>query len=109
MRWMKNNATIDIINAEAGNVKLRFEAKSFNKDRILEVYLNNKLIDSYSIGMNFTKIEIDNLDLIYNRNTISFYTPYGCEEHWVQGISIIDDGKRCISIAFQNISIQVPK
>ena len=109
MRWMKNNATIDIINAEAGNVKLRFEAKSFKKDRILEVYLNNKLIDSYSIGMNFTKIEIDNLDLIYNRNTISFYTPHGCEEHWVHGISFVDDGKRCISIAFQNISIQVPK
>jgi hypothetical protein len=104
-RWMSTDATIKTIDWQEGEMRLSFLARSFERPRKLVVYLNGKNVGEYPNGLNNTAISIRNLKFAAGNNTITFHSPEGCANQENKFRTIIEDDIRCISFAFQNISI----
>jgi len=104
IRWMEDVAILKIITPEAGKAEFEFDTKSFNRKRELEVYLNNKLIGTYVIGTEWSRIKIGEINLLEGENMVTFYTTNGCEEQMIWDIF---NEKRCISLAFRDVSLEI--
>ena len=104
-RWMENNATLIIVNPyqESIKVKIKFVAISFYKARTLNVYLNDELLNSHLIGTKGEEILSPQITVPPGENTIKFYTPQCCDKP--SDLSEECKDSRCLSIAFQNISL----
>jgi len=107
-RWIRDNATLYIIIHEPMTVSISFNTRSYKKNRTLYIYTNGKFHTSYNIDVNGSLV-IMKMSVYPGVNTIDFYTKDGCEENVVQCISMVDDNRRCVSIEFQNISIEYAK
>ena len=107
-RWMSNDATVEVIDSQEEDMILAFETRSFEKNRTLEVFLNNRLVGEYSVGLNYTQINIPNLRFAAGNNTLVFHTQDGCakQPNRFRAMNLNDELYRCVSFAFQNISIR---
>lgn len=102
-RWMSNNATL-LIHSPQGNVSiLSFKVLSFYRPRTLQIYLNDELIHEQKIPTKFVTVRIP-IMLKKGVNTIRFFTPDGCQRP-SDIPELKNRGSRCLSFAFQNISL----
>jgi len=100
-RWSSNNASIFVYSTENKNSTISFKVSNFDKQRTLQVYLNNDLIEKQIIS---SPIEIKmSLKFKMGDNIISFYNSDGCQRP--SDISESNNDQRCLSFAFQNITI----
>jgi len=108
-RWIKDNATLKIITPESIIANITFNVMSYKKNRTLYVYLNGKLNSNFNIGTEKSLIRIENISLFEGENIINFYTKDKCDRNVTYCISLIDRSDGCISLAFQNITIEYYK
>jgi hypothetical protein len=104
-RWMSNNATLWVLNAQDGAMELGFEARSLGKNRELDVYVNNEHVGRYAISQDYSRKEVRGMRLKTGDNVVSFYTPDGCIQQENLLRSMLEDETRCVSLAFRNISV----
>ena len=100
-RLMSNNATIQIINPtnETIEAKLKFVVTSIYQPRTLNLYINNKQIESYNIGViypNKTNISAPTFTIRSGSNIVKLYTPEGM---------VVHDDLREVSMGFQNVRL----
>jgi hypothetical protein len=102
-RWMSQNATILLFNHNNSIEKtnLRFDVRSFYKNRTLEIYLNEKIISKHSINNSVTINQP--LELLPGRNEIKFYSLDGCDIPTNINSTWCDF--RCLSFAFKDIIV----
>jgi len=107
-RWMSNNASLIIFNplATPVSVRLKFIAVSFAKERTLQLYLDDNLMDILPIKPGVGEPYVTSQLRIAASSTIivSLYTPEGAESPATLGTS---SDNRSLSIAFQSIKILV--
>jgi hypothetical protein len=97
MRWIEKEATIDFIVLEKGNFTLEFFTFSFYKDRIIKVYIDDKLISFLNIKTRGSTKKIS-MSLDPGVHTIRFVAD-GCDSPYRLSIS---EDKRCLSVAIVN-------
>lgn len=102
-RWTSNNATISIYSPGNRDSCLSFDVLNFYKPRTLQVCLNDELIHEQNIPTSFVELEIP-VKLKEGENILRFYTPDGCQRP-VDIPELENKDPRCLSLAFQNISI----
>jgi hypothetical protein len=102
-RWTSNNATILIYSPENRDSNLSFNVGSFYKPRNFQVYLNNELIHEQNILTSFVEVEIP-VKLKQGENVLRFYTADGCQRP-VDIPELNNMDSRCLSLAFQNITL----
>lgn len=96
-RWMSNNATLFAIAPQPTEAKLSFSAKSFQTERVLEIFLDGKQIDSYQVDEAGKSISIP-VDLLAGENVFTFSIPE-------DSMQPLDSGGR--NVAFQEITLHV--
>ena len=79
------------------------EKCSHTLTRKLQVYLNDKLIHKQNIPTSFVEVEVS-VKLKEGENVLRFYTTDGCQRP-VDRPELKNKDSRCLSWAFQNISI----
>lgn len=94
-RWMSNNATLLAIAPESTEAKISFSAKSFRTEGALEIFLNGKSLDSYSIDEIGGSVSIP-VNLLAGENVFTFFIPEG---------SMQPPDSRGRSVAFQEITL----
>ena len=100
-RWMQGNSTIFLYSNDERYTHVSFNAQSFRKPRILEIYVNNDLIDRADISQYGSKVKLS-IPIEKGTNQIRFYSPDGCERPCdIQELKSSDS--RCLSLAFQDI------
>jgi uncharacterized membrane protein len=102
-RWMSNNATIFIYSPENRDSNLSFNVLSFYKQRTLQNYLNDDLINKQNVPTSFVEVEIP-VKLKEGENILKFYTPDGCQRP-CDIPELKNKDPRCLSLAFQNIML----
>ena len=100
-RLMSNNATIQIINPtnETIEAKLKFVVTSIYQPGTLNLYINNKQIESYNIGVihpNKTNISTPTITIRPGSNIVKLYTPEGV---------VVHGDSREVSMGFQNVRL----
>ena len=98
-RWMKNNGTIQIYNYETvkKTVKLKFYVKSNEKDRLIHLYLNDKLIDTFWAMTQGTEVFSPTISIDPGMNTLVFQSSDPCT------VPLKDT--RCLSLGINQIFI----
>ena len=102
-RWTSNNATISIYSPGNRDSCLSFDVLSFYKPRTLQVCLNDELTHEQNIQTGFVEVEIA-VKLKEGENIVRFYTPDGCQRPCDIPEQKNEDS-RCLSLAFQNVTI----
>lgn len=102
-RWMVGNADIDLINFEKNEmcVNFTFSTTTYGMDRLLQIFLNERLIDEITVHQGPEKKQVS-LDILLNSGTnkISFRDPTGGTV-----IDLMKDTRK-LSFMFHNISIR---
>jgi hypothetical protein len=102
-RWMRDDATLLLGSYEKVPSKLSFRAQSFNRPRTLNIYVDNYSEANVSIFTNWTAFNVP-IKLEKSAKILRFHASDGCERpHDISGLNNSDP--RCLSLAFQNISI----
>ena len=96
-RWMSNNATLFAIAPKPTEAEISFSARSFRTKRMLEIFLNGKLLDSYQVDEGGRSVSIP-VSLLAGENVFTFSIPEGSTQP-------PDSGGR--SMAFQEIAFHV--
>jgi hypothetical protein len=100
-RYMSQDATI-ILLPYPKRIKLNISIDAYKKPRILDLYLNGKLIDSYLINSFFTTIITPEITLEEEINFLKFHSREGCDIPAKTGDNSNDF--RCLSFAVKNIT-----
>ena len=100
-RHMSQNATILIYNFEntPKNVKFYLNISSSIKSRTLQFFLNNELVDSFSIPNQITEVVTSLLTILPGENILLFNSKEGCD--MPSKITLSND-TRCISFTLFN-------
>lgn len=101
--WMLNNATILSYSPEARYSNFSFETRSFYKPRLLEIYLNDKLVHQQIIKIKLEKINIP-FKFKEGENIIRLYSPDVCQRP-IDFPELKNNDTRCLSILFVNMTI----
>ena len=101
-RWIGKESNITYYSLNETKAELRFDVKSYYKNRELDVYVNDVFVNKFQINSfwNSEKIEIN---VNQEDNYIKFFSADGCDVP-KQLIGLNDT--RCLSFAFRNIEIQ---
>jgi hypothetical protein len=100
-RHMSQNATYILFNYEnLEKVKFYFNISSPFKTRTLNLYLNNKLIDSFIISEQTTTIATPLLNILPGENILLFNSKEGCD---IPSKIASSNDTRCISFTISNI------
>jgi hypothetical protein len=102
-RWISNNATMIVYSSQENESTLSTKVLSAYKSRILQVYLNDKLIHEQKIQTKSMKLEIP-IKLKKGENIFRFYTPEGCQRP-CDISELKSPDTRCLSFAFTNITV----
>jgi hypothetical protein len=107
-RWMSNNATLLIYNEQniTEEVNLSFKSRSLDRERHLEIYLNNELKEKMQILDYewFGNKTIIPLHLKPEFNEIKFHSIKGCQIP--EDIGIWEEDDRCLTVSFTNVNIR---
>jgi len=96
-RWMSNNASIQIYSDREKIMKL--ETTSYHKNRTLNVYVNNELVEKLEVAPHWNKTTTE-FRLQKGENIIRFVSKEGCD---VPKEVENSTDTRCLSFAFRNI------
>jgi len=101
-RWMSDNSSLAIYTPKEEKIKLRFGAWAFYRNRTMEVYLNNELIDKFNLMANTSKTFTTQLiELSKGENIIRFHSLEGCDVP--SEVNAWDNDYRCLSVCFFNV------
>jgi hypothetical protein len=103
-RWMQQNGTIYIYNSaeEPKEIKLKFYSQSLHKDRLINLILNDKLVDTFIVFKEGSLIFTRLLKLNPGENILKFHSLENCSS---PSEVIGNNDKRCLSIKIENFSI----
>jgi hypothetical protein len=104
VRWMEQNGTIIAINTRDKPVfvKLHFNSTAFNSEKNVEIYVNNRLLDTFIVHLENSNISTSIFSLKSGINSIKLHSLGECK---VIGKVIGNDDKRCVTIGLTNISL----
>jgi hypothetical protein len=103
-RWMKQDGQIIIYNSNDKDklTSIHFYLQSYYKDRTIELYFNDEVIDNFSVFKEGSEIYTPILNLKPGKNILKFHSNDICT-------SIADITKtmdyRCVSIELKNITL----
>lgn len=100
-RWMENNGTIRTYASEEKTVAIIFNAVSFSKPRLLEVYINNEKVFQKNINSKTVMVAVN---LKKGINIIKFYSPDGCDRP-INIPEMKNNDTSCLSFSFGGIEI----
>jgi len=102
-RYMSQNATILIYNNKGASkqVKFYFNISSPFKARTLQIYLNNKFIDSFTVTEKITEVVTPLITIQSGENILLFNSKEGCD---VPSKITVSNDTRCISFKIYNIN-----
>lgn len=105
-RWMSNDSKIIIYSGRNGEGILSFQAFSFYRPRVLEVYNGDILVDKKSIPASFDNFTLINIPISIKTeaNTIRLHTQEGCDEPCD---TIKNQDCRCLGLAVQGIKFSL--
>jgi mannosyltransferase len=103
-RWMQDKAIFFADSSIARNSQISFQAQSFRKSRVLEIYVNDILANRTEISPGMSSIKLL-IPLKKGLNKVKFSSQDGCERPSNVG-EIQNADRRCLSFAFQNISLK---
>jgi 4-amino-4-deoxy-L-arabinose transferase-like glycosyltransferase len=100
-RWMSDDANVSIYSESNKQVNLELGIKSYHKNRTLQIYSNDNLIESFVVNTNWNNASVD-LDLDEGENIIRFHSVEGCDAP-----SEVENSSdnRCLSFAFRDILV----
>jgi hypothetical protein len=103
-KWISSDATVILFNKNDVKEKTNFtfEIESFNKTRILELYLNDNLIGRDDIFDK--KVIFKEMELKPGENIIKFHSVSGCDRPTEIGLADCD--LRCLSFRVTNVHIK---
>lgn len=103
-RWMSQNSTLFVLTPKntGQNTTLNFSLWSFNRPRILDIYINDDYLSSYTITP--YKKEYINISYLFDlgKNIIRFHSREGCE---IPKEMDVNQDNRCLSFAFENMGV----
>ena len=101
--WMRSDASLLIRSQKNGTFYLVMNAKSFQRNRSLEIYPSNDPMASFEISPStFTSVTFP-IYLSKGSNIVRFHVPEGCERPCdIQELKNPDS--RCLCLAVQNVS-----
>lgn len=104
VRWMEQNGTIIVINTRDKPifVKLHFNSTAFNSEKNVEIYVNNRFIDTFIVHLENSNMSTTIFSLKSGINSIKLHSLEECK---VIGKVIGNDDKRCVTIGLTNISL----
>lgn len=102
--WMSGNAMLLINSSKNRTSILKFIAKSFYKNRTLEIYSGDELLNEVIVPSDrFVEIEAS-IHLAKGTNIMKLHVPEGCDKpDDIQELNSTDN--RCLSVAIQNIAL----
>lgn len=99
-RWMSQDASILIFCKKEGEkATIKFEVESFAKKRILQVFLNEKLLGEFVIENGSKTLVSLDMELKRDKNKLLFHSKEGCEAP--SEVNLQCD-VRCLSFKFAN-------
>ena len=102
-RWISTNTSLSIYSTQDRQAILSLNTISLNRSRILEVLSPDQNRTLFTVATNFTMISVPT-QLNKGENLFRFNTRDTCEKP--SDISELNSSdKRCLTIAFQNISL----
>lgn len=105
-RWMENNATLMIYSNDRSISDLSFNARSFQRPRTLEIYVNDHPQHIYAEIPNnrHATVNVPRINLNKGVNIVRFHVPEGCEKP-ADIPELNNPDRRCLSVAVQDIQI----
>jgi hypothetical protein len=101
--WMQADATISTILSDNRTAYLSLNARSFYRNRTLEIYSGDALTAQAVVPTWFINLSVP-MHLAKGKNTVRLHVPEGCESPSdIMDLNSADS--RCLSIAVQNITI----
>ena len=102
-RWMHADGGITILSSKNRTANLVLSARSFYRNRTLEIHLGDELLTSVAVPEGFINISVP-IYLRKGANTVRFHVPEGCERPSDKPeLNSPDD--RCLSLAVQNLTL----
>ncbi len=102
-RWMQDNATLVINSMQNLNGTLSLNAKSFYRNRTLEVFSGDMLVAQISVPETFINVSMP-ISLTKGVNTMRFHVTEGCDRPCdIEELNNIDS--RCLGVGIQNINV----
>jgi len=102
-RWMQDNATLVINSMQNLNGTLSLNAKSFYRNRTLQIFSNGVPAARITVPTSFINIRVP-VELENGANVVHLIVPEGCERPSDQQ-ELNNPDSRCISIAVQDLKI----
>ena len=103
-RWMSNDASIQVYSNGDQEAALNFRSWSFQRPRILEIYVNGKQMGKIVVPATKYLDSNNKISLKDGQNRIRFHAAESCDRPR-DNLEKSDD-LRCLSIAFQDIYIR---
>jgi hypothetical protein len=101
-RWIGKESNITYYSLNETKAELRFDVKSYYKNRELDVYVNDVFVNKFQIN-SFWNNETVEINVNQEDNYIKFFSADGCD---VPKELVGLNDTRCLSFAFRNIEIQ---
>jgi hypothetical protein len=96
-RWMSENSTILLLNKRNMTMSLEFDISSYNRPRILNLYLNNAFAGRFNITTEYSKIKTNILELEHGINVLRFVPAEPCENP--KNLESEESDERCLSFS----------
>nr|CBH38538.1 hypothetical membrane protein, dolichyl-phosphate-mannose-protein mannosyltransferase family [uncultured archaeon] len=105
--WMKNDSTLLVYSDENCTAMLSLQVISMYRPITLEIYIGDLLVSEETVSNNgFITIK-KQINLTTDTNFIRFHVPEGCERP-LDIPELKNKDSRCLSLAFQNITLCYP-
>ena len=102
-RWMQDNATLVINSMQNLNGTLSLNAKSFYRNRTLEVFSGDMLVAQISVPETFINVSMP-ISLTKGVNTMRFHVIEGCDRPCDKP-ELNNPDSRCISVGVQGLTV----
>lgn len=102
-RWMQDNATLVINSMQNLNGTLSLNAKSFYRNRTLEVFSGDMLVAQISVPETFINVSMP-ISLTKGVNTMRFHVIEGCDRPCDKP-ELNNPDSRCISVGVEGLTV----
>jgi hypothetical protein len=100
---MQDNATLVINSMQNLNGTLSLNARSFYRNRTLEIFSSDMLVAQISVPETFINVSMP-ISLTKGVNTMRFHVTEGCDRPCdIEELNNIDS--RCLGVGIQNINV----
>jgi hypothetical protein len=102
-RWMQADSTLQINSPENRTVTLSLNAKSFYRNRTLEISARSMLVAQVAVPTSFINVSVP-IYLEKGMNTVHLHVPEGCDMP-SDKTELNNLDSRCLSVAVQNLTV----